>query len=296
VDIGVMIPYLTEASGDQMLAWCRAIDDGPFGTIAIGERIAYTNLDQRVALAAGAAVTRRVRLMTHVLIAPIHQTGLLAKELASIDVVSNGRLTVAVGTGGREDDYRAAGSTMNRVFGRQDETVHELRRLWSGEPAFPGGDPIGPAPVQPGGPPIFTSARGPQSIARATAWADGFCGAALAGTYEAIKGEYEMFMDAWTAGGGQRKPLMSTSMFFALGEGAEARMRAVEDGYYTERNGVPLPAEYIATMRSQVFNDAAVLAAVEAAASVGYDQIVFIATTDDLRDLDRLAAVVSKLG
>ncbi|MGE0385940.1 MAG: LLM class flavin-dependent oxidoreductase [Gammaproteobacteria bacterium] len=296
MDIGVMVPYLTPTDGPTMLAWCRAIDDGPFASISIGERITFHNLEQRVVLSAAAAVTRRARLLTHILIAPLHPPGMLAKELASIDVISGGRVGVALGTGAREEDYRAAGTTMQQVFQRQDETALALRRLWAGEPLFPGDDPIGPRPVQPGGPPLYTSARGPRSVARAVKWATGFCGAALPGTHAAIKAEYESFMSLWRAAGGAPRLFTSTSTFFALGPGAEQRLRAVEDGYFNyTQGGAPLPAEAMASIRSQVFNDDAVRRAIDAAASVGYDQIIFIATTDDLADLDRLASVVAAM-
>jgi alkanesulfonate monooxygenase SsuD/methylene tetrahydromethanopterin reductase-like flavin-dependent oxidoreductase (luciferase family) len=181
VKIGVMVPYLVPTTRQPALQWCRMIDDGPFDSLAIGERITFHNLDQIVYLSAAAALTSRVRLYTHIVIVPIHPPALLAKRLASIDVLSAGRLTMSVGTGGRAHDYIAAGTSMDQVFRRQDECVEELKCLWSGKATFPGADPIGPQPAQPGGPPIFTSARGPKSVARATKWATGFTGAALTG-------------------------------------------------------------------------------------------------------------------
>ncbi len=97
--------------------------------------------------------------------------------MASVDVLSEGRLTVGVGVGGREHDYRAIGGSFDRRWQRMDEQVARMRRVWAGEPPFEGADPVGPAPVQDGGPPVVAGVMGPKAIARAARWADGVDGA-----------------------------------------------------------------------------------------------------------------------
>ena len=76
------------------------------------ERITYTSHDSTVELAAAAALTERVRLWTTIVILPAHDAVAVAKQMASVDVLSDGRLTVGVGVGGREHDYRAIGGVV----------------------------------------------------------------------------------------------------------------------------------------------------------------------------------------
>jgi len=129
MDIGVMLPYVVSTSREPLLRWCRAIEDGPFQSLAIGDRLNYGNLDQLVALSVAAAVTENVRILTHVMVLPMYSTAVVAKRAATIDVVSAGRLTMAVGVGWRPDDFRAAGQPFRGRFQRLDDQVRELRRL-----------------------------------------------------------------------------------------------------------------------------------------------------------------------
>ena len=109
------------------------------------------------------------------MIVPMHAPVLLAKRIASIDVISGGRFVLGIGVGGRDDDYRAAGATMKNRWQRVDDAVAVMRRVWRGEPPWDGADvPVGPLPVQVGGPPLYTSASGPNALRRAAKWADGW--------------------------------------------------------------------------------------------------------------------------
>lgn len=86
-------------------------------------------------LSAAAALTRRVRLSTFVLIAPLRPTLLLAKQLATLDVISKGRVTIALGVGWQEDEFRAAGMPFEGRFGDLEELVLGMRALWGDAPA-----------------------------------------------------------------------------------------------------------------------------------------------------------------
>ena len=121
------------ARGDLMLEWARKADAGPFSSLGILDRLVYTNYEPLIALAGVAAVTTRVRLITTVLLAPLRSASLLAKQAATIDAISNGRLTLGLGVGGREDDFQAAGVDFHqrgKIFDAQLET---MSRIWSGE-------------------------------------------------------------------------------------------------------------------------------------------------------------------
>ena len=171
------LPTMVPHDRADTLAWCRGIDEGPWSSLAVPERITFPSHSMIVELAAAAALTERVRIWTTIVVLPAHNEVEVAKQTASVDRLSDGRLTLGVGVGGREDDYRAIGGTFARRWSRMDEQVATMRRIWAGEPPFPGADPVGPPPVQAGGPPLIAGALGPKAIGRAARWAAGVDGA-----------------------------------------------------------------------------------------------------------------------
>jgi alkanesulfonate monooxygenase SsuD/methylene tetrahydromethanopterin reductase-like flavin-dependent oxidoreductase (luciferase family) len=295
LEVGVLLPYLVPTSRDAILEWCRRLDAGPFAYAAIGERINYDNADQIVMLAAAAALTARIRLYTHITILPLHPAALFAKRAATLDVLSGGRLTIGVGVGGsdRPDDYAAAGASWDGRWRRQDELVSQLRRLWAGEPPVPGGDPVGPPPIQPGGPPIYTGNRGPKALARAATWADGFIGFNPDASPPSLARSVEAVTAAWTAAARERGPRLLTSLWFALGPDGPARLRSVVGRYRTVRGRLPESAA--ASLEASRIDSADKLSrALDDVRSAGFDGLTLIPTTDDLAELDRLEEVLAR--
>ena len=209
----------TMASGldrGLMNDWCAAVDEGPFRSLAVGERIAFDNLEMHTTLSYAAARTERVRIAPTLVILPMHPVALMAKKLATLDVLSGGRVDVVVGVGGRDQDYRCA----ERPFGQRhqtlDDQVAELRRLWGGGRPHDGAPAVGPEPAQPGGPPIYASAMGPKSTARSAQWADGNMGFTLSPGTDDHEASFQAIRDAWVAAGRSAVPRLSTSFWYSL--------------------------------------------------------------------------------
>jgi alkanesulfonate monooxygenase SsuD/methylene tetrahydromethanopterin reductase-like flavin-dependent oxidoreductase (luciferase family) len=287
MDIGVMLPYVVLADRRTTIDWCRRIDDGPFASLGMGERLGYDNLDQLVTLSAAAVLTERVRLLSHVMVLPLHPAPLVAKRAATIDVLSEGRLTLAVGVGWREDEFTAVGASFAGRYARQDEQVAQLRRVWAGEPPFAGVEPIGPRPVQSGGPPILCSARGSKALARAALWADGYAGFSPEVDRDEMTTVARTVRAAWTEAGRDEEPYLMTSTFFALGDGAPERLRAATGGYARYRDGSRERLD-----KATVDSPAGVERALDAARESGYRGLMLIPTTGDLAELDRLETVI----
>ena len=123
MEIGIAFPKIMPAGkGDRIVEWALRADSGPFASLAQIDRLVYGNHDVLIAMAAAAAVTEKVRLMTTVLIAPLRSAAVIAKQAASIDSISGGRFVLGLGVGSRPDDFAASGAEM-RGRGRAFETT-----------------------------------------------------------------------------------------------------------------------------------------------------------------------------
>ena len=279
------LPTMVPHDRADTLAWCRAVDEGPWSSLAVPERITFPSHSMIVELAAAAALTERVRLWTTIVVLPAHNEVEVAKQMASVDQLSNGRLTLGVGVGGREHDYLAIGGNFSRRWSRMDEQVARMRSIWAGEPPFPGADPVGPPPVQAGGPPLIAGALGPKAIGRAARWADGVDGAwTLDGDEAAVRGAFEMIESAWRAAGRDDEPHLSTSIWYALGDGAEDRLRRYAYDYlkvFGEEAG-QFGAQSVAC-----FTPEALRVAVDGIRAAGAHELFLVPTTGDPDELDR---------
>src|SRR5437660_12464865 len=110
MDIGIGLPNsVREADGGSLVEFVRRADVAGFSTLATIDRIAFPSYESLVTLAAAAAVTERIKLFPNVLLGPTRNPVLLAKEAASVDRLSGGRLILGLGVGGRRDDLDAVG-------------------------------------------------------------------------------------------------------------------------------------------------------------------------------------------
>lgn len=134
----------------------------------------HDTLDLTSALAFCAAVTQRVRLMTHLLVLPYHNPFAVAKALTTVDLLSDGRLTVVAGAGYLRSEFRALGVDFDARNERFDESLEVLRGVWTQLPySFEGDHFVGhdiasvPRPVQAGGPPVLIGGNAAISRRRA---------------------------------------------------------------------------------------------------------------------------------
>ncbi len=218
MQVGVALPTMArDYTRRTTITWAQGIDVGPFSSVSCGERLSFHNQEMLVTAAAAAALTERVRVFLNVAVGPLHSAGLLAKQVATLDVLCDGRVTLGLGVGGREADYRTAGSSFDGRHRRLDDLVAELRRLWSGHAPFDGADSVGPVPVQHGGPELLAAAMGPKALARAARWADGVTGFSIDADAAGIAAAADAARTAWTRAERDRPPRLVTGCFAVLG-------------------------------------------------------------------------------
>jgi alkanesulfonate monooxygenase SsuD/methylene tetrahydromethanopterin reductase-like flavin-dependent oxidoreductase (luciferase family) len=295
MEIGVSLPTMApDYSRSTTVEWSRGIDAGPFSSISAGERITFRNQEFMVTNAAAAALTERVRVFVNLVVLPFHPVAVVAKELATLDVLSDGRVTVGVGIGGREHDYLAAGSTFERRHARLDEGVAELRRIWSGRPPFDGADPVGPHPVQPGGPELLAGAMGPKAMARAARWADGVSGFALTADGAEMAAAVELADRAWADAGRDRPPRKISGCFAVLGTDDDQGVLQAFTYDYLAIFGTRL-ARSLADS-APVWNVDRLNQALDDAEAAGVDEFILVPGTTDPACLAAFTDVVAARG
>ncbi len=288
--IGVCMPYMVrDYDRARILAWARMIDRGPFDSLSCGERITGHTYEMSTILAAAAAVTERVRIIPSLYVLPMRSAVLTAKEAATLDVISNGRVSVVVGVGGRPNDYRAVGAPFARRHQRMDEQVAEMKRVWSGQPVFEGADEVGPTSPQGADIPIYAGAMGPKAIARAAKWADGIYGTSMGGDREGHEAIFDMARAAWRDAGRTDKPYLMGSFWCSLSPDAERDLKAYVYNYI-KYMGEDIGRGMAAAMTRHTADS--IREAIENVRAAGADELLICPATAHYDEVERLAELV----
>ncbi|MGE3268549.1 MAG: LLM class flavin-dependent oxidoreductase [Chloroflexota bacterium] len=283
--IGIGVPTtIPGVSGDLLLEWARRADASGFSSLSFIDRIAYDNYEVMTTLAAMAAVTTNVRLVPAVILGTTRSAGLLAKQATTVDRLSNGRLSLGLGIGARQSDYDAVDLTYHDRGRRFDEQLATLRRLWRGEPYSESVGPIGPPPVQEGGPELLIGAFAPSALKRVGLYGDGYIGVRTPADMAAC---YRLVEEGWREAGRTGRPRFLGLGAFALGPDAEERGAVSVRHYYaywTER------VDFIA--RSTLTTPQAIQDFVRACEDIGVDEVLLNPTIPELDQVARLREVV----
>jgi alkanesulfonate monooxygenase SsuD/methylene tetrahydromethanopterin reductase-like flavin-dependent oxidoreductase (luciferase family) len=276
--VGIGLPSAVRGVGRAgIVEWAQRAERAGFASLGTLDRLVYSNYDSLIALAAAAAVTERIELVTDILIAPLRSnTALLAKQAATLDSLSGGRLTLGMAPGGRRDDFEASGVDFGRrghIFERQ---LDEIIAVWRGERG------VGPAPRHNGRPGLLIGGRTDVAYQRAARYADGWTmgGGAPAMVTQAL----DKLTAAWSAAGRAGRPRTMALFYFALGEDAEKMASDSLGSYYA------FLGDYAQQVVASAAKDADTvrqyLAGFEAA---GTDDVICFPASAEVSQVDRLA-------
>jgi len=292
MQVGMTLPVMEPDIDASILeSWSMYADAGPFSSLCFGERMAFDNPHSLTLLGAVAAWTSRVRISTTVLVPQLHDPITLAKALATADVLSGGRLSVGVGVGGRDEDYRAAGADLStRTMQEMADRVAIMRRVWAGEKVTDAVRPVGPRPIQAGGPEVLVGTLGPKTIRHAAGWADGLAGFALEVDATAIGSTFDHARTSWREAGRDDAPRLTTSFWFAVGDEPREQIHRHLRHYMNW-----IPAEFVdavAATAGFAGTVAELKDALRRIEDLGADEVQLVPTSSDLSQVERIVAAL----
>ena len=283
--IGIGLPTVVPGvTGAGLLAWSRRAEEHGFDALATTDHVAYPGLDPLTPLAAAAGVTERIELLTYVVVAPLRDPVLLAKQAAAVDVLSDGRLTLGLAVGWRPADFAATGRSLADRGRHFDAGLATMVDLWSG--AAPTGDAPACPPLPRGRLPVLIGGTAALAAPRVAEHGDGWVAGLL--PPEAVSDEVEHITDAWRSAGRTGEPRIAVCRNVALGAEVQAGLPGAIDRCYDEADPA-VRAEFLAgtlTSPEEVCRD------LDGYRAAGVDTVVLLPFGDGLDELDRIAAAV----
>jgi alkanesulfonate monooxygenase SsuD/methylene tetrahydromethanopterin reductase-like flavin-dependent oxidoreductase (luciferase family) len=280
--IGVGLPAAVPGALDSATPeWAARAEELGFESVGVLDRLVYDNLDPLIALAAAAACTERVELLTTVLTVPVRQNAIvLAKQIASVDRISGGRVTAGLALGGWPEDYEASGLPTAGRGARFDALVATMRQVWAGEVTGASG-PI--PPLADGHPALlfggFVDAAFRRAASLGVGWVAPFFG------LETLLDGASRVRDAWGSAAREGAPRVVAERYFCLAPDADR----VADEYISHYYG----AAYFDGARADTLTSPELLGdELVRLADAGCTDLLLLPCSGDLSELERLAGAI----
>ncbi|MFZ0039995.1 MAG: LLM class flavin-dependent oxidoreductase [Solirubrobacteraceae bacterium] len=277
MEIGIGLPNAVPDIGRPgIVQWSEQAEAAGFSSLGVLDRIAYPNYESLISLAAAAAVTERIRLVTDILISPLRSnTALFAKQSATLDNISNGRLVLGLAVGGREDDYELSAVDFHRRGAIFDQQLQQLTDVWRGET-------VGPEPANGRRPGLLIGGTNPRTYQRVAQYADGWTMGG--GTPDMLAGALTDLREAWSDAGRDGQPRAVALLYFSLGPNAEQAAQQYLGHYYA------FLGDYAQQIVQSAAKDAGTLKGyLSAFEQAGADEVICFPTSSDPDQVGLLA-------
>jgi alkanesulfonate monooxygenase SsuD/methylene tetrahydromethanopterin reductase-like flavin-dependent oxidoreductase (luciferase family) len=284
--IGIGLPAAVPGTDARVLGpWAAEAERLGSRSLTVIDRLVYDNLDPLVALAAAAARTERIELLTTVLNVGYRQNPVqIAKQIASVDQLSGGRLTVGMALGGWPEDYAVSGVSLEGRGAAFDATLATMRRVWAGE--LTGAS--GPLPALPSGRPgVLIGGMAPAALRRAATAGQGWIAPSFG--YSTLTDGIASVRRAWQEAGRSGRPRIVVERYFSLGADADAVADHYIEHYYTRQWFSYARADTL-TSRERILDEVSRLAA------TGCDDLLLLPCSSGIEQLQLLADVLGDVG
>ena len=285
MDIGIGIPNtIRGTTGAQLIDWAKRAETAGFSTLASIGAVSYPSYEELTVFAAVGTVTERIRFLTNVLIAPARSAAELAKQAATVDQLTGGRLTLGLGAGWRIGDFTLTGRDFEGRGGLFDSLLEDLPRAWAGELLQPDTRPVSPPPLQ--SPlPVMIGGVTEAAVQRVAKHAVGWTAGGM--PPDAVADFAARVRSAWTAAGRAGAPRIVALVYFGLGD-TEAESRDNVYHYYQ-----PMGHDTAEMISGSVLRSAdAIRGTLQAYEAVGVDELILDPSVGDTAQVELLAEVV----
>jgi alkanesulfonate monooxygenase SsuD/methylene tetrahydromethanopterin reductase-like flavin-dependent oxidoreductase (luciferase family) len=282
--IGIGLPNQIRNVNPALIPrWAVRAEQAGFSTLATLGRAAYPGVLDTVALAGAAAATRSIELSTNVMPNTAWPATLLAKELAGIDGMSGGRLTLGVGVDGdRPDDLGVDGLPPRGLGKRIDDDLEVYREVWRGDPVGGGANPAVPARTRQI--PLLFGGMAEASFRRMAKWGEGYAAGALPAAMVAPM--FESARQAWRDADRDGWPRLVAFAYYVFGDVSAGRRNISE--YYR-----PAGTEFADAQAARInVGRDGVKAAVATFEELGVDELMLHPAVPVIDEIDQLAQAV----
>lgn len=279
--VGVGLPTtFGGVSGRLVMDWAQSAEAQGLASLGVLDRVVHDGYEPLASLAAAAAVTSTIQLVTMIVIAPLRNPALLARQSLSVHALSGGRLSLGVAVGARKDDYDASGIDYTTRGRRLSEHLSVIRDLWDERPmVIPGENPPVPALLVGGGSDV--------TFARVARFADGYVHGG--GPPRAFARAADKARAAWSDAGRPGTPRLWGQGYFALGDDA-----TIAAGIAYLREYYAFTGPYVERIVAELMTTPQAIAQfIRGYAEAGCDDLVLFPTVAHPEQLQRLAKVLA---
>lgn len=284
MQVGIGIPESMHTP-ELIFEWVKQVDAGPFSTLSVLDRVVYPNYDPLILLTIAATLTTRVRLMTGVLLSPLRNTTILAKEAATIDSISKGRLTLGLGVGSREDDFIATNTPYKGRGKRFEEQIAQMKHIWAGQPLDARFGLIGPQPVQENGPEIILGGISTRACQRVGCCANGFVSGM--NNIAQIDQVFRSVEQGWQEAGRSGKPRLIAQIDVALETQHNGQAHDNIAAYY--KGYAPYDEYKLATF---LRTEQQIRETIQALEQIGTDEVMLFTWSSEISQINRIASII----
>jgi alkanesulfonate monooxygenase SsuD/methylene tetrahydromethanopterin reductase-like flavin-dependent oxidoreductase (luciferase family) len=261
--------------------WAAQAEEAGFASLATVGRIAYPGVLDTIALAAAAATTTTIGLVSAIAVGPAYPAVLLAKEAANIDAISGGRLTLGLGLGFWPDDYVAVGSPRKDLGPRLEDDIRVYREVWGGAAVDGGAYPViaGTRDI-----PVLLGGTAEATYDRVARLADGYIGGAVPAPM--VSPSFDAVRAKWKDAGRAGSPRLAAIAYYAFGDIDQGRANVWD---YYKNAGDQMAGLLTDSVCHGVDGVRATMTAFE---EIGADELIFSPAVTDPAEIDRLAEAV----